>query len=134
MLPVVSFLVVISLSLLVIRIASVALVHTGLSREAARFQAHSAFTGVGFTTSESEKIVSHPVRRRIVMTLMLFGNVGIVTAMSALLLTFLQGEGGPPELGNPSSFPARGQQAFPSLRPGLFGEFGGNGTERLACL
>ena len=30
-----------------------ALVVTGLSREAARFQARSAYTGVGFTTDES---------------------------------------------------------------------------------
>ena len=108
MLPVVSFLVVISLSLLVIRIASVALVHTGLSREAARFQARSAFTGVGFTTSESEKIVDHPVRRRVVMTLMLFGNVGIVTAMSALLLSFLVSQGG-----------AQGPVRYPTLIVGV---------------
>ena len=56
MLPIVSILVIVGLSLLVTRIASVALVHTGLGREAARFQARSAFTGVGFTTSESETI------------------------------------------------------------------------------
>ena len=71
MIPVVSILVILSLSLMVTRIASVALVHTGLGREAARFQARSAFTGVGFTTTESETIVGHPVRRRIVALLML---------------------------------------------------------------
>ena len=91
MIAVVSFLVVLMISLLVTRVASVALVHTGLSREAARFPARSAFTGVGFTTGESEAIVSHPVRRRVVMFLMLVGNVGIVTAMSSLLLSFLGG-------------------------------------------
>jgi hypothetical protein len=89
MLPIVSILVIVGLSLLVTRVASVALVHTGLGREAARFQARSAFTGVGFTTSESETIVGHPVRRRIVAALMLMGNVGIVTAMSSVLLSFL---------------------------------------------
>ena len=89
MIPIVSILVILSLSLLVTRIASVALVHTGLGREAARFQARSAFTGVGFTTSESETIVGHPVRRRIVAALMLVGNVGIVTAMSSVMLSFL---------------------------------------------
>ena len=46
MLPIVSILVIVGLSLLVTRVASVALVHTGLGREAARFQARSAFTGV----------------------------------------------------------------------------------------
>lgn len=71
------------------RIATIALVYTGLSREAARFQARSAFTGVGFTTSEAEMVMQHPVRRRIVMWLMFFGNVGIVTGISSLLLTFI---------------------------------------------
>ena len=102
MLPVVSLIVVLSLSLLLTRIASVALAHTGMSREAARFQARSAFSGVGFTTSEAEAVVSHPVRRRIVMWLMLVGNVGIVTAMASLLLSFvgMSGSSGPPiELG-----------------------------------
>ena len=62
MLAVVSLLLIITLSLLMTRIASVALVHTGLSREVARFQARSAFSGVGFTTSEAESVVAHPVR------------------------------------------------------------------------
>ena len=35
----------------------------GLSAEVATFQAQSAFSGAGFTTSESEAIVSHPLRR-----------------------------------------------------------------------
>jgi len=33
---------------------------TGLSRESARFQARSALTGGGFTTTESEAVVRHP--------------------------------------------------------------------------
>jgi hypothetical protein len=89
MIPIVSLLVVLTLSLLVTRVASVALEHTGLGREAARFQARSAFTGVGFTTDEAESVVGDPVRRRIVSALMLFGNVGIVTAVSSLLLSFI---------------------------------------------
>lgn len=88
-----SVLIVLTLSLLINRIATVALTLTGLSRESARFQARSALTGVGFTTSEAEQVVSHPVRRRIVMLLMLLGNVGIVTAVSSLLLTFLSAVG-----------------------------------------
>ncbi len=87
--PVISLLVVLSLSFLVTRIATVALTHTGLSRESARFQARSAFTGVGFTTSESENVVNHPVRRRILLLLMLMGNAGIITVMSSLILTFV---------------------------------------------
>jgi len=93
--PVLSLLVVVSLSLLVTRVATVALVHTGLGREVARFQARSAFTGVGFTTGETEKLVNHPVRRRIIMALMLVGNVGIITVVSTALLSVLDiGMGG----------------------------------------
>ncbi len=87
MAPIVSLLLILGISLIVTRVASVALEHTGLSRASARFQARSAFSGVGYTTTESEGIVSHPVRRKIVMTLMLLGNVGVVSAMAALLLS-----------------------------------------------
>lgn len=87
MLAIVSLLIVVILSLLVVRVASVALTLTGLSNQLARFQARSAFTGAGFTTTESEKVVQHPVRRRIIMLLMLLGNAGIVTAVSSLILS-----------------------------------------------
>ncbi|MDP8905101.1 MAG: TrkA C-terminal domain-containing protein [Chloroflexota bacterium] len=85
-----TLLVVLLLSLFVTRVATVALTLTGMSREAARFQARSAFTGAGFTTSESEMVVRHPVRRRIVMLLMLLGNAGVVAAVGSLLLTFIE--------------------------------------------
>jgi hypothetical protein len=85
---VVLLLVVLSLSLLITRVATVALTLTGLARELARFQARSALTGVGFTTSEAEKVVHHPVRRRIIMLLMLVGNAGVVTAIASLVLAF----------------------------------------------
>ena len=88
MISIVSLLVVLTLSILVTRIATVALTHTGLSRESAKFQARSAFTGVGFTTNESEKVVNHPIRRRILLLLMLLGNAGVVTAVSSLILSF----------------------------------------------
>ena len=60
-----------------------------LTMRTARFQARSAFTGAGFTTAESEKVFGHPLRRRIVMLLMLLGNAGIITAVSSLILTFV---------------------------------------------
>jgi hypothetical protein len=87
--PLITLFIVLTLSLVVTRVATVALTLTGLSRESARFQARSAFTGAGFTTSESELIVRHPVRRRIVMLLMLLGNAGLVAAVGSLLLTFV---------------------------------------------
>lgn len=89
MLAIVSLLVVLALSILVTRIATSALTHTGLSRETARFQARSAFTGVGYTTTEAERIVNHPVRRRIALFLMLLGNAGIVTVVSSLIIGFV---------------------------------------------
>lgn len=89
MFSIITLLVVLTLSILLTRIATVALTHTGLSRETAKFQARSAFTGVGFTTSESEKVVSHPIRRRILLLLMLLGNAGIVTAVSTLIVSFI---------------------------------------------
>lgn len=88
-----SLLIILVLSFLVTRIASAALMHTGLSREVARFQARSALTGAGFTTTESERLVNHPLRRRILMMLMLAGNAGIITAVSSLLLAFVGGSG-----------------------------------------
>lgn len=83
-----SLIAVVLISLLVTRVATVALTATGLSREAARFQARSALSGVGFTTDEAESVVNHPVRRRIVMLLMLLGSAGVVTVLGALVLSF----------------------------------------------
>lgn len=96
MVSIASLFVVLMLSLLVTRIATVALTLTGLSREVARFQARSAFSGVGFTTSESEQVVNHPVRRRILLVLMVMGNVGFVTVVSSIIFTFVSAanEGG----------------------------------------
>jgi hypothetical protein len=91
MVAIISLLIILVVSILVTRIATIALTHTGLSRQTAKFQARSAFTGVGFTTSESEKIVNHPVRRRILLILMLLGNAGIVSAVASLILGLVQG-------------------------------------------
>jgi len=76
------------LSLTATWIATVALTLTGLSHELARFQARSAFTGCGFTTVESEQIMNHPVRRQIIMVLMLLGNAGLVTVVISSITAF----------------------------------------------
>lgn len=89
MISILTLLVVMTLSILITRIATVALTYTGLSNESAKFQARSAFTGVGFTTNESEKAVNHPIRRRILLLLMLLGNAGIITAVSSLIISFV---------------------------------------------
>lgn len=89
MAAVISLLLVLTISLLITRTATAALALTGLSRESARFQARSALTGVGFTTGESESIARHPVRRRIIMTLMLVSNLGLATVAASLIMTFV---------------------------------------------
>jgi len=89
MIAALSLFVIVTLSALITRIAAIALAHTGLSTQSARFQARSAYTGTGFSTIESEKIMNHPVRRKIIFNLMLIGNAGIVTVMSSLILTFV---------------------------------------------
>lgn len=85
-------LIIFFMSILVNRIATVALTFTGMSKEMARFQARSAFTTVGFTTTESESVVNHPVRRRIISLLMLLGNAGIVTVMATLITAFIDAQ------------------------------------------
>src|SRR5215210_1252340 len=70
------------------RVATAVLTLTGLSRESARFQVRSAVTGVGFTTSETEAVVNHPLRRRVVMLLMLIGSAGVITAATTLIVSF----------------------------------------------
>jgi hypothetical protein len=76
-------------SLLVVRLGTTALVLTGLERDTSEFQAYSAFFGVGFTTRESEHVVNHPVRRRIVQHLILAGQVGLTSVIVPLVVTFV---------------------------------------------
>ena len=88
-----SIFVLLSFSVFVTRIASVALRFTGLSDDSARFQALSAFTGTGFTTSEAETVVNYPVRRRIVSRLMFIGNLGLVTVFATMVVGLVSTEG-----------------------------------------
>jgi len=89
MIAVFSLLFIILLSIIVVRIGAISLELTGLSPEVASFQAQSAFSGVGFTTRESETIVTHPLRRRIIRILILLGSAGVTTSMATLVLTFV---------------------------------------------
>ena len=93
MIAVASFFVVLVISLIVVRVASVALQQTGMSAPMAKFQARSAWTGTGFTTAESERVVKHPVRRRIVSWLMVLRSAGLVTAATALVVSFSTARG-----------------------------------------
>lgn len=93
MIAIASVLLVLALSLLVVRVGSIALVMTGLPRDVARFQALSAFSGAGFTTSESEEAVDTPARRQVTALLIRLGAAGIVTAISTLMLSFVSEDG-----------------------------------------
>jgi hypothetical protein len=73
--------VVIVVSVMIVRAGAVALSMTGLDKKTADFQALSAFTRAGFTTKESELVVSHPQRRAIVTWLIILGNAGIVAVI-----------------------------------------------------
>ncbi|MDQ4097814.1 MAG: TrkA C-terminal domain-containing protein [Actinomycetota bacterium] len=89
MYAIVVLLVVAMLSLLITRIATIALTATGMARPSARFQSRSALSGVGFTTTESEAVVAHPARRRIIMALMLLGSAGLATSIGGILVGFV---------------------------------------------
>ena len=62
---------------------------TGLPAEKARFQVISLLTGTGFTTRESEMILSSRKRRRLARITMLFGYVFNITIVSAFINVFL---------------------------------------------
>ena len=62
---------------------------TGLPDERARFQVISLLTGTGYTTKESEIILSTRRRRRLARITMLFGYVFNITILSAFINVFL---------------------------------------------
>ena len=73
----------------IIRMGAMALEMTGISRDTARFQALSAFFGVGFTTTESELVVNRPVRRRIIRDLIVVGNLGILSIIASAVASIV---------------------------------------------
>lgn len=71
--------VLLMLSVMIVRIATVVMRLTGVHQNIARFQCISALTGTGFTTRESEMIVNYPSRRKTLAVLMILGNLGLVS-------------------------------------------------------
>lgn len=88
MTQVISLLLIAGVTLLISRLGAIALTATGLPRPIAKFQARSALSGAGYTTNESESVVSHPARRRIVMTLMTVGSLSTAGIIASLIATF----------------------------------------------
>jgi hypothetical protein len=85
----ISLIIILTISMLTVRVGTVALELTGMSRDVASFQATSAFSGAGFTTQEAEEITAYPARRRVVKTLIRLGNVGIITSIASIVLSFM---------------------------------------------
>lgn len=94
MIAIATLLALVVASLIVTRVAMLVLVATGVSHTTARFQARSAFTGAGFTTSEPKQVVDNPIRRKVIMALMLIGHIGIVASASTLIIGFSHGSAG----------------------------------------
>ncbi len=57
---------------------------TDLKLEVSRFQVISLMTGTGFTTGESELILSHPIRRKLAIFLISFGAVSLAVIISSI--------------------------------------------------
>ena len=70
----------------IVRIAGVVLEHSGVPRQISRFQAVSALTGAGFTTSESELLLQTPERRKVVIALMITGSIGLGSLIATVVV------------------------------------------------
>ena len=62
---------------------------TGMTEERARFQVISLLTNSGFTTQESEAVVTLKIRRRLARATMLFGYAFTVTILSTTVNVFM---------------------------------------------
>ena len=89
MYAVATFFVVAVISVAFTKLATGALIATGVPPESASFQARSAFSGAGFTTNEAENVVNHRVRRRIIGTTMFVGSLGTPTLVLTVLIGFI---------------------------------------------
>jgi hypothetical protein len=89
MYAVATFLVVAVITVAFTKVATGALIATGVPPASAAFQARSAFSGAGFTTTEAENVVNQPIRRRIIGTTMLVGSLGTPTLVVTVLVGML---------------------------------------------
>ena len=85
MASVIILVLIVIVSYVIVTAGSIAYELTGLDRETARFQALSAFTGAGFTTRVSQRVVGHPLRRRITSTLIILGYGGTASVIASLV-------------------------------------------------
>jgi Trk-type K+ transport system membrane component len=74
--------------LAIVKLGSIAFQLTGMEPKMAMFQALSAFTNTGFTTSAAEGVVQHRTRRVIASVLIILGYIGIVGIIVTLIRSF----------------------------------------------
>ena len=84
-----TFFVVAVISVAFTKVASGALIATGVPPESAAFQARSACSGAGFTTTEAGHVVNHRVRRGSVGATMFVGSLGTPTLVLTVLVGFI---------------------------------------------
>ena len=89
MYAVATFLVVAVFTMIFGRLTTGALIATGVPPDIAAFQARSALSGSGFTTTEAETVVNHPTRRKIIAATMFVGNLGTPTLVVSVLVGFV---------------------------------------------
>lgn len=82
MVLILTFILFMTIFLLVIDFFSILFRLTGMPIRKARFQVISLLTSTGFTTKESEMIVQNPVRRRLASWLMVISYVSTATFIS----------------------------------------------------
>lgn len=82
------FIIVLTVSFIIVRIGAIAFQLTGLEWSLAKFQSLSCFTGTGFTTKEAELITGNRQRRQIASVLMVLGNAGLVIMIASLAASF----------------------------------------------
>jgi len=77
--------IIVVVSYVIVTAGATAFELTGLDRSTAQFQALSAFTGTGFTTRVSQRVVEHPVRRRITSMLIVMGYAGTASVIASFV-------------------------------------------------
>jgi hypothetical protein len=89
MAPFVALLIFVLLIRILVLTAAAVFELAGLAPHAARFEAVSALTTSGYTTTGSEHVVNHPASRRMASVLQLIGYLGPATVLGILGLGFL---------------------------------------------
>ena len=89
MYAVATFLVVAVITTAFGQLATGALIATGMPPDLAGFQARSALSTTGFTTTEAENVLNHPTRRKIIAATMFVGSLGTPTLVVTVLVGFM---------------------------------------------